>query len=65
MKKDGDKHRFVLFGNNAYINSPYMATSFLNVSVQLQNKRARIVRILIIHNFEFKFSELLGWFRVV
>lgn len=32
MKKDGENERFVLFGDNAYLNSPYMATPFTNVS---------------------------------
>jgi hypothetical protein len=32
MKKDGDKERFVLFGDNAYLNTSYMATPFTNVA---------------------------------
>jgi hypothetical protein len=32
MKKDGNKPRFVLFGYNAYLNSPFMATPYSNVS---------------------------------
>ena len=32
MKQDGDKPRFVLFGDNAYLNTSYMATPFTNVS---------------------------------
>ena len=32
MKQDGNKPRFVLFGDNAYLNSSYMATPFTNVS---------------------------------
>ena len=32
MKKDGNKPRFVLFGDNAYLNSSYMATPYPNVS---------------------------------
>ena len=30
--KVGDKERFVLFGDNAYLNTSYMATPFPNVS---------------------------------
>ena len=32
MKQDAGNERFVLFGDNAYLNSPYMATPFTNVS---------------------------------
>jgi hypothetical protein len=32
MQTDGDKQRFVLFGNNAYLNTAYMATPFTNVA---------------------------------
>ena len=32
MKKDGEKERFVLFGDNAYLNTSYMATPFPNVA---------------------------------
>jgi hypothetical protein len=32
MKQDGDRPRFVLFGDNAYLNTSYMATPFTNVS---------------------------------
>ncbi len=32
MKKDGDNERFVLFGDNAYLNTLYMATPFTNVA---------------------------------
>jgi hypothetical protein len=32
MQKDGDKPRFVLFGDNAYLNTSYLATPFPNVS---------------------------------
>jgi hypothetical protein len=32
MQQDGDNERFVLFGDNAYLNTPYMATPFTNVS---------------------------------
>jgi hypothetical protein len=32
MKKDGDNERFVFFGDNAYLNTPYMATPFTNVA---------------------------------
>ena len=32
MKKDAENERFVLFGDNAYLNSPYMATPFTNVA---------------------------------
>eukprot|EP00804_Cyclotella_cryptica_P022404 CCRYP_020044-RA/>CCRYP_020044-RA protein AED:0.32 eAED:-0.07 QI:0/0/0/1/1/1/2/0/430 len=32
MKKDGNKPRFVLFGDNAYLNSSFMATPYPNVS---------------------------------
>ena len=32
MKKDADKERYVLFGDNAYLNTSYMATPFPNVS---------------------------------
>jgi hypothetical protein len=32
MKKDGENERFVLFGDNAYMNSLYMTTPFTNVS---------------------------------
>ena len=33
MQQDGDgEDRFVLFGNNAYLNTAYMATPFTNVA---------------------------------
>ena len=32
MKKDGENERFVLFGDNAYLNTAYMATPFTNVA---------------------------------
>jgi hypothetical protein len=32
MKKDAANKRFVLFGDNAYLNTPYMATPFTNVA---------------------------------
>ena len=32
MHQDGDNERFVLFGDNAYLNTPYMATPFTNVA---------------------------------
>ena len=32
MRKDGEKERFVLFGDNAYLNTSYMATPFPNVA---------------------------------
>ena len=32
MHQDGDNRRFVLFGDNAYLNTSYMATPFTNVS---------------------------------
>jgi hypothetical protein len=32
MKRVGDNERFVLFGDNEYLNTSYMATSFPNVS---------------------------------
>jgi hypothetical protein len=32
MKQDGENERFVLFGDNAYLNTPYMATPFTNVA---------------------------------
>ena len=32
MKQDGENPRFVLFGDNAYLNTSYMATPFTNVS---------------------------------
>ena len=32
MKKDAVNKRFVLFGDNAYLNTPYMATPFTNVA---------------------------------
>lgn len=32
MKKDVEKERFVLFGDNAYLNTSYMATPFPNVA---------------------------------
>jgi len=38
MKKEGNKLRFVLFGDNAYLNSSFMATSYLNVSGDPEKK---------------------------
>jgi hypothetical protein len=32
MQQDDGNERFVLFGDNAYLNTPYMATPFTNVS---------------------------------
>ncbi len=32
MQQDGDKDRFVLFGDNAYLNTAYMVTPFTNVA---------------------------------
>jgi hypothetical protein len=32
MQQDAGNKRFVLFGDNAYLNTPYMATPFTNVS---------------------------------
>ena len=32
MHQDGENERFVLFGDNAYINTPYLATPFTNVA---------------------------------
>jgi hypothetical protein len=32
MQQDACNDRFVLFGDNAYLNTPYMATPFTNVS---------------------------------
>ena len=32
MRQDGDNERFVLFGDNAYLNTAYMATSFTSVA---------------------------------
>jgi hypothetical protein len=32
MKKDGENKRFVLFGDNAYLNTPYMVHPFTNVA---------------------------------
>ena len=32
MKKDGENERYVLFGDNAYLNTAYMATPFTNVA---------------------------------
>ena len=32
MHQDGDNERFVLFGDNAYLNTTYMATPFTNVA---------------------------------
>jgi hypothetical protein len=32
MKQDGENERFVLFGDNAYLNTAYMATPFTNVA---------------------------------
>jgi hypothetical protein len=38
MKKDGNKPRFVLFGDNAYLNSSFMATPYPNVSGDPEKK---------------------------
>jgi hypothetical protein len=32
MHEDGENERFVLFGDNAYLNTSYMGTPFTNVS---------------------------------
>ena len=32
MHQDGDNERFVLFGDNAHLNTTYMATPFTNVA---------------------------------
>ena len=38
MKRDGNNPRFVLFGDNAYLNSLYMATPYPNVSGDPEKK---------------------------
>jgi hypothetical protein len=39
MKKDTNKqHRYVLFGDNAYLNSSFMATPYPNVSIDPAKK---------------------------
>ena len=38
MKKDSDKQRFVLFGDNAYLNSLYIATPYPIVSNEPDQK---------------------------
>ena len=50
MKKDADKERFVLFGDNAYLNTSYMATPFPNVSGNPQMKSK--------DNYNFYHSQL-------
>lgn len=32
MKKDNDKPTYIMFGDNVYLNSAYMATPYPNVS---------------------------------
>jgi hypothetical protein len=50
MKKDHDKPRFVLFGNNAYLNTSYIATPFPTVSSN-QEQRSK-------DNYNFYHSQL-------
>jgi hypothetical protein len=50
MHQDGDNDRFVLFGDNAYLNTPYMATPFTNVAGDL-NRSAE-------DNYNFYHSQL-------
>ena len=38
MKRDGNNPRFVLFGDNAYLNSLFMATPYPNVSGDPEKK---------------------------
>ena len=41
MKQDGNNPRFVLFGDNAYLNSSYMATPFTNERPSRMNSSAQ------------------------
>ncbi len=41
MKKTGEKTRIVLFGDNAYLNSPYMATPFPHVSSAIPEQKSK------------------------
>ena len=50
MHQDGDNDRFVLFGDNAYLNTAYMATPFTNVAGDL-NRAAE-------DNYNFYHSQL-------
>jgi hypothetical protein len=50
MKKERDKPVYVLFGNNAYLNSTYMATHFPNVSDDPEQKSK--------DNYNFYHSQL-------
>jgi hypothetical protein len=50
MKQDGENERFVLFGDNAYLNTPYMATPFTNVA----NDPNRVAE----DNYNFYHSQL-------
>lgn len=50
MKQDGDNERYVLFGDNAYLNTAYMATPFTNVA----NDPNRVAE----DNYNFYHSQL-------
>ena len=50
MKQDGENERFVLFGDNAYLNTAYMATPFTNVA----NDPNRVAE----DNYNFYHSQL-------
>ncbi len=50
MKKDGNKPRFELFGDNAYLNSSFMATPYTNVSGDPQKKTK--------YNYKFYHSQI-------
>ncbi len=53
MQQDAGNKRFVLFGDNAYLNTPYMATPFTNVSGDA-NRAAK-------DSYNFYHSQLCIW----
>ena len=53
MHQDGDKNRFILFGNNAYLNTAFMATPVTNVAGD-PNRAAEDNYNFFIHSLEFE-----------
>ena len=60
MKKDIDWPRSVLFGDNAYLNSSYIATPYPNVSADVEEQWTRDNYIFITCSFELDWSVHLA-----
>ena len=58
MKKDGDKPRFILFGDNAYLNSSLWQHP-VPICLEIQKRRQKTTITFTIHSFAFKLNAPL------